>query len=128
MMGEYRDIAEFITLCRPKKIVEVGIGRDFSTLKELEKMTAANIIAVDISPSEGVLVDDITRPDMDIYKKSDVIYSIRPPPELYPYLIDIARKVKALLVIRPFSLDEPPKIFKLVNYKRAVLYIIDFRR
>ena len=127
-MGEYRDIAEFITLCRPKKIVEVGIGRDFSTLKELEKMTAANIIAVDISPSEGVLVDDITRPDMDIYKKSDVIYSIRPPPELYPYLIDIARKVKALLVIRPFSLDEPPKIFKLVNYKRAVLYIIDFRR
>lgn len=106
----------------------MGIGRDFSTLKELEKMTAADIIAVDISPGEGVLADDITRPDIDIYKGSDVIYSIRPPPELYPYLIDIARKVEALLVIRPFSLDEPPKIFKLVNYKRAVLYIIDFRR
>jgi len=129
MIEKYKEFAEFILLNlknKESKIIEVGIGKERAVYDEL-KRAKARIIAVDIDiTSEEFVKDDITKPNVEIYKGSEIIYSIRPPPELYPFLREIAKKVKALLIIKPLATDEPPE-FKLVNYKGIALYIIDFR-
>ncbi len=129
MIKKYKEFAEFILLNlknKESKIIEVGIGKEHSVYNELKKLKA-NIIAVDIDiSSDEFIKDDITKPNMSVYEKGEIIYSIRPPPELYPFLKEIARKVKALLIIKPLATDEPPE-FKLVNYKGLYFYIIDFR-
>lgn len=129
MIEKYKEFAEFILLNlknKESKIIEVGIGKERAVYDEL-KRAKARIIAVDIDiTSEEFVKDDITKPNVEIYKGSEIIYSIRPPPELYLFLKEIAREVKALLIIKPLATDEPPE-FKLVNYKGLYFYIIDFR-
>jgi len=132
MIEKYKEFAEFIASNfknQDNKIVEIGVGREYSVYNELRKRLKAEVLAVDINiNSENFIRDDITKPDMNIYRKSEIIYSIRPPPELYPFLKEIAESVRALLIIKPLATDEPPKGFKLVNCKGLIFYIIDFRR
>jgi uncharacterized UPF0146 family protein len=79
----------------------------------------------DIKPCYGdVLQDDITHPDLKIYKNAKLIYSIRPPEELHPHLMKLAEKVGADLIIKPLSTDSinTSKNMKLINHKRAIFY------
>jgi len=125
MTRDYKDFAEYILRYYPDtSIVEIGIGADFRVFKELKRQNV-DIRAVDISPSSGdVTGDDVLNPDMDIYRGSGLIYSIRPPPELLPYIEKIAQKAGADLIIRPLSTDDAPANGKLQNYKSAVFYKI----
>ncbi|MEE8168110.1 MAG: UPF0146 family protein [Candidatus Hydrothermarchaeales archaeon] len=44
-----------------EKIVEVGVGREFSVLKELKKAPFARVIGVDINATgDEIVMDDIT--------------------------------------------------------------------
>ena len=107
------------------KIVEVGVGgfpRVALKLKEHHKM---NIILTDIKPShEGVVKDDITDPNLKIYGGASLIYSIRPPEELQPYIFEVAEAVGSDLIIKPLSTEflNTKKNMKLINYKKAVFY------
>lgn len=125
MLPDYKDFAEYIALHYPDagKIVEVGVGREFTVIEELKRLLkGTEIVAVDIKGRRGV-IDDVTSPRLELYKNASLIYAVRPNPELYPYLLRIARKVKADLIIRPFSLDPPLKKGRLVNYKTSTFYI-----
>lgn len=124
MLTDYKDFAEYIARNYPgaRKIVEVGVGRELSVVEELRNKTRAEVVAVDIEALAEVK-DDVTRPRIEVYRRADLIYSIRPNPELYPYLIDIAHRVGADLIIRPFTLDSPPVGGKLVNYKKSTFYL-----
>jgi len=124
-----------------KKIVEVGVGR----LPEIafaikEKLPDAEIIVTDINPNTLAKIsnyhniefatDDVTSPNMRIYNNSDLIYSIRPPPELQYYLLRIAKTVKADLILRVLT-NEPvcvrhPK-HKVINYKKTVLNVFQIK-
>lgn len=72
--------------------------------------------------------DDIFKPDLNIYKDSSLIYSIRPPVDMQDSIAAIARKVGADLLIRPFSSERTDlrryfRNFRCVNYKSAVLFL-----
>lgn len=89
----------------------------------------------DIKPYHKVIIeDDITRPDLKIYENSSLIYSIRPPTELHPFLIDVAITTGCDLIIKPLStefinisksnltkLKDKNKI-ELINYKKSNFY------
>lgn len=124
-----------------RKIVEIGVGRVHQIALGLrEKLPETEIVVTDIEPnnlkqiphSHGLktVVDDITAPRMGIYANSTLIYSIRPPPELHPHLLELAKKVQADLIIRLLT-NEPLYIHhtthKIINYKKTVLHLFKFR-
>ena len=50
-------------------------------------------------------VDDITNPDLNIYRDASLIYSIRPPEELQQHIKVVAEAVGADLIIKPLSTE-----------------------
>ncbi len=122
-MKEYDDIAEWIAKkYKNSKIVEIGIGSFFYLYKRLKDYGLC-VLAVDINPKEDfVIKDDIFNPRYDIYKNAKLIYSIRPPPEIVPYILSLSSKVHADVLIKPLYGDFFEG-FKVVNYKRAIFYV-----
>lgn len=106
-------------------IVEVGIGCFPLVAITLQEYLNMDIIMTDIKLyHDQIIVDDITNPNINIYKNASLIYSIRPPEELQPHIKNIAERVGADLIIKPFSTEfiEQDKDMKLINYKKAVFY------
>lgn len=133
-MMDYKDFVEYV--CKnygsAKKIVEVGVGKDIRVLKGIAKGVGGEVFGTDIEPIGGgevtVLKDDLLEPKLDLYLGSDLIYSIRPPPELLPYIEELAYRVGAGLIIHFLSTDNVGecsffKSKKLVNYKGAAFYL-----
>ena len=123
MVSDYKDFAEYVLTNFPgaKKVVEVGIGWDRSVYDELKSSFDGELMATDINPGfQDVVKDDITAPNMELYKGSDLIYSIRPPPELYPYLKDTAAHIGAHLIIRPLTTDHVGH-HRPINYRQTVI-------
>ena len=137
------DIVEFIAglLPKPKKIIEVGVGKlPKIALKLAEKFPEAEIIVTDIDsqiiqqigqqyPQVKAIKDDITKPNIELYQNADLIYSIRPPPELASYLLKLAKKIGVPLIIRPLSSEthEIQSILeraKIIHFKRATLILL----
>ena len=127
----WQNFAEYIlTMCdkNPTKICEIGVGKFTQVYDYLNSQENIEIIKIDISPSDSTVIkDDITNPDLELYKNLDIIYSIRPPSELHPYIIDLALKTDAKLIIKPlFNEDINSRRIKLnlKNYKKASFYTL----
>ena len=104
------------------KIVEVGVGTFSEVARNLQNLNF-NIIMTDIIPSPDIIQDDICNPDLKIYKGAELIYSIRPPEELHPCLITVAREVESDLIVKLLSIDSiNTRDFELVNYEKAVFF------
>lgn len=110
------------------KIAEIGVGnfdRISNTLSQKDNVT---LIKTDIIPKDSsVIKDDITNPNLELYKDVDIIYSIRPPSELQPYIINLAEKKGSQLIIKPLTnedLNTGKVKMKLKNYKKASFYIL----
>lgn len=124
-----------------RKIVEVGIGKFPEIAIGLKsKLPEAEIVVTDINPHVlepiskyhciKTAVDDIIMPDIRTYENSDLIYSIRPPPEFQHYLLKLAKIVKADLLLRlltnePLCINHPNH--KIVNYKNTVLHVFEIK-
>lgn len=112
----------------PTKIAEIGIGKFNGVYDFLKSQKNVEIIKTDILPNdENVIRDDITNPNLDIYKDIDIIYSIRPPHEIQPHLIDLALKINSQLIIKPLfneDLNTGNAKMKLKNYKKASFYVL----
>ena len=110
------------------KIVEVGIGQFTRIADKLSENENITLIKVDINPKdENIIKDNITNPNLNIYDDTDIIYSIRPPSELQPYLIDLAKKVNSQLIIKPLTnedLNTGKVKMKLKNFKKASFYTL----
>lgn len=122
----WEDFAEFIlTFNKPLKIAEIGIGKYEGVFNYLTNQENINIIKTDINPSNNTVIkDDITNPNMSLYEDVDIIYSIRPPSELQPYLMNLRDKTNSILIIKPlFNEDVNIKKMRLKNYKKASFYI-----
>lgn len=110
------------------KIAEVAVGkfdRIAETLSDRENIT---LIKTDILPKDSTVIkDDITHPNLDLYKGVSLIYSIRPPSELQPYLVKLASEINSQLIIKPLTnedLNTGKVKMKLKNYNRASFYIL----
>lgn len=110
------------------KIAEIGVGRFDGIANYLASKDNIDLIKTDITPKdETVIKDDITNPNMDLYKDRDIIYSIRPPSELQPYLVKLAVEIDSQLIIKPLTnedLNTGKAKMKLKNYKRASFYTL----
>ncbi|MFB0560624.1 MAG: UPF0146 family protein [Candidatus Lokiarchaeia archaeon] len=123
-----------------KKIVEVGVGKlPQIALGLREKLPETEIIVTDLNPRIlkqlsnqhiKTAVDDIFSPDMNVYNNSDLIYSIRPPPEVQYYLLRIAKIIKADLILRLLT-NEHLCVYhtthKIINYKKTVLHLFKLK-
>ena len=110
------------------KIAEIGVGKFDKIAETLSNRKNITIIKTDIIPKDSTVIkDDITNPNLELYEDVDIIYSIRPPSELQPHLVDLARKIDSQLIIKPLTnedLNTPKVKMKLKNYNRASFYIL----
>jgi len=133
MISDYEDIADYILKNYHNKVVEVGVGSMPHVALALKDRL--DVVVTDINEQEynGVRFcrDDIFAPDMSIYMKASLIYSIRPPIDMQDAMAKIAKKVGSDMLIRPFGnekadLDRICRSFTLVNYRKARFYIYRF--
>ncbi len=103
----YQGLVDYIS-GRYRDSAEIGIGHvpdiAFALLKH-----GVKVFATDVRPFQydglAVILDDITEPDFSLYASVDLIYSLRPPPELVPYMIRLAQAVSADVIVKPLSSD-----------------------
>ena len=109
------------------KIAEIAVGKFDRVCEMLEERENITLIKTDISPKDdSIIKDDITNPNLELYENTDIIYSIRPPSELQPYIADLALKLDCQLIIKPLTnedLNTGKVKMKLKNYKKASFYI-----
>ncbi|MGX8694188.1 MAG: UPF0146 family protein [Methanobrevibacter sp.] len=109
-------------------IAEIAVGKFDKIAQMLSEKDNITLIKTDISPdNESIIKDDITNPNLELYNDVDIIYSIRPPSELQPYLVKLAEKIDAMLIIKPLTgeeLNTPRVKMKLKNFKKASFYIL----
>ena len=110
------------------KIAEIGIGKFDQIADRLSQRDNITLIKTDINPKDNTVIkDDITNPNLDLYENVDIIYSIRPPSELQPHLVNLAQKMDSQLIIKPLTnedLNTPRVKMKLKNFKRASFYVL----
>ena len=111
------------------KIVEIGAGKFLTISKNLSENENIDIIMTDIDPAnENIIKDDVFNPNMNIYKGTDILFSIRPPAELQEAIMKIRDDVNATLIIKPLfneDLNMKTRKMKLKNYNRASFYIYE---
>ena len=110
------------------KIAEIGVGKFDSIANMLLEKENITLIKTDISPKDTTVIkDDITNPNLELYKDVDIIYSIRPPSELQPHLVNLALKVDSQLIIKPLTNEDLNTVrvnMKLKNFKKASFYTL----
>lgn len=135
-MRDFEAIADYIADRYPhaRKIVEVGVGALPATAIELSRrLPDCEIIATDISPSPplppGVRFerDDVTNPRLEVYEGAALIYAMRPPPELQPYLLKLARRVSADLIVKPLAAESVVLGGRSVNHRGTTFYLFEVR-
>ena len=110
------------------KIAEIGVGKFDKIADELSKHENITVIKTDILPKDSTVIeDDVTNPNLDLYEDVDLIYSIRPPGELQPYLVRLAQKTDSQLIIKPLTnedLNTGKVKMKLKNFRKASFFIL----
>ncbi|MCS7121225.1 MAG: UPF0146 family protein [Archaeoglobaceae archaeon] len=119
-------LAEYIAL-RWKKVAEIGIGNYFEVAKKLKEIgievLATDVIERKVPNGIKFFVDDVTNPKIEIYRGVELIYSIRPPIELYKPITNLAKRLKVSCIIKPLSGEFPGFLEgKLINYKGLSFY------
>jgi len=119
------------------KIIEIGVGYYFNVAKSLDTCESLDLIVIDANKEaierakkEGLnaFVDDIFNPKLDIYKDADLIYSIRPPRDLQPFILNLCKKYNIPLLIKPLYGETPIGDLRLINYKGNALYAWTIKR
>ncbi|KPU63601.1 hypothetical protein EP1X_02490 [Thermococcus sp. EP1] len=128
----FEEIAIFLNDRHPKgKLIEVGVGFNFKVALKLKKL-GREIIVVDWNPKAvkkakelglKACIDNIFSPNLIIYRDAEVIYSIRPTPELIKPILELGKTLKIPVYIVPFSLDGMPRFLKLENYRGIPIYV-----
>lgn len=107
----FEELVEFITLnySRARKIVEVGVGSRIDVAERIkEAFPLADILATDKDTrsirSHGtkklrLVADDVMFPRIPVYQGASLIYSIHPPVEIIPAVIELASRIRADLLV-----------------------------
>lgn len=90
--------------------VEIGIGH-FPDVAFALMERGVRVFATDVRPFKynglKVVVDDIMRPDLSLYISANLLYSLRPPPELVHYMVRLARMLSIDLIVKPLTSEYP---------------------
>ena len=109
----FEDLVSFIVdnYATAKRIVEIGVGHRIDVAVAVKQLLpSAEILVTDKDESwirsrsaHGVrmVVDDVASPRLALYAGSGLVYSLHPPVELIPSLVNLAEKVGADLLVVP---------------------------
>jgi len=104
-------------------IAEIGIGHSPDMAFSLMER-GVRVIATDIYPFRydglSVFTDDITAPELSIYENIKLLYSMRPPSELVPYMKRLAGMISADLIVKPLSSEYMDG--ELMRYENVPFY------
>jgi hypothetical protein len=121
-------LADFIAE-RYASAAEIGIGHCADIARELQKR-GMTVFATDIREflhhGVVVLLDSVISPDIYLYVGVDLIYSMRPPPELVPYIAGLAKTVSADVIIKPLY-SEYPEGWRSMKYRNTTFFIRKYR-
>ena len=126
-------LPEFIRNNYATRLVEVGSGRYSEVavvLRSTFKVTATDILeidAVDCRLKPIYVKDDVTRPDLRLYRGASLIYSIRPPMEIQRNIIELAEVIGADTLIKPLGSEIIADTrLSLINFRGMPLYILGY--
>jgi uncharacterized UPF0146 family protein len=111
-----------------RKVAEVGIG-NYARVALALKARGLSVVAADIEPRAlgfPVAFDDVRAPRLDLYKGTQAVYAVRPPPELVPALKRLAERLAVDLVVRPLA-SEPVDGY-LVSEAGSFFYLFPSRK
>lgn len=105
-MDEYKHIEACIGNYIAEKYkfaIEIGIGSNTKTA-DIILNSGKSIRCTDVKQGLPIkhldfIIDDIFNPNIVLYEKADVIYSIRPALEMIPPMISLAKQINADLLI-----------------------------
>ncbi|MDO8841322.1 MAG: UPF0146 family protein [Methanocalculus sp.] len=88
---------------RYRRVVEIGYGGNIVAALMIRSM-GASVLCIDIRPFKTTeqirsAVDDISNPDLRLYRGADCIYAIRPGVEMMPDLLAIAEATGSDLLV-----------------------------
>jgi len=105
-MGDYKHIETCIgkyIASHYTRAIEIGIGRNEEAAKIVSSTGAlircTDVKVFELSGSLPFFLDDIFSPDDSLYTGAEVIYAIRPAPEMIPPLIRLAERINADLIV-----------------------------
>ncbi len=109
--------------------VEIGIGH-FPDVAFALQGRGVKVFATDIQPFHydglTVITDDITKPDLSAYSFIELVYSLRPPYELIPFILRLAKRLRADLIIKPLYSEYPQG--KIVCHDNTTFFLWSFRK
>lgn len=112
---------------RYRSAVEIGVGR-FPDVALALRARGIPVRATDIrplyDPELEIIRDDVTRPVLSVYQGSDLLYSLRPPPELIGCLQELAARLASDLIVKPLASEIP--LGRLVQKGRHFFYLWPF--
>lgn len=115
-------LAEYIAK-RYKRVAEIGIG-NYTAVAEYLASKGLKVIATDIREVKTTVeffVDDVRNPNIELYQGVELVYSIRPPPELFASIRNLAARLNADCIIKPLFGDYADGV--LINYKGLGFYL-----
>ena len=105
---------------------EIGIGHFPDVARGLQ-VRGVRVFATDIRQylhaGVKVFLDDVTGPDLSLYHARDLIYSMRPPAELLPYIVTLAGSLSVDAIVKPLS-SEYPEGWELMKHGNSTFFII----
>jgi len=124
-------LPEFIRNNYSARLVEVGSGRYSEVaiaLRSRFKVTATDILeidAVDCRLKPIYVKDDVTHPDLRVYRGASLIYAIRPPMEIQRSIIELSERIGADALIKPLGSEiiEAARL-RLINFRGMPMYIV----
>lgn len=115
-------LAEFIAR-RYRKVAEIGIGNNV-VIAEFLKSVGVSVVATDVrevTTSVEFYIDNVFNPRLEIYEGVELVYSIRPPPELVPAIKKLSKLLNADCIIKPLYGDYYDG--ELINYRGVNFYL-----
>lgn len=113
---------------RYHNVAKIGIGRFPDVIFALLDR-GVDVFATDIYPFfyKGIKVfrDDVLSPDTSMFAGIELIYSMRPPPELVPYMKKLADTISADLIIKPLS-SEYVENFRLMKNGDTTFFVWNY--
>ena len=126
MRQSCKGLVDYIA-ARYKTAAEIGVGH-FPDLAQALAQRGLSVFATDVRPfwHDGLtfLGDDITEPDTTLYRHVDLLYALRPPPELVPYMRSLAKRLPADLIVKPLASDHVGG--RLIRHKDTTFFLWTF--
>jgi len=112
-----------------ERVVEVGVGRRPGVAAALAER-GVDVTATDLrdrSTPEGVrfVRDDVTDPDLAVYRGADAVYARHCPPELQRPVRDLARTVGATVLFTTLGGDPALVEGHRVNAGDGTVFVVD---